>query len=602
MCGIAGILGRDPKSSHRLSAMMGTQTHRGPDASGAYLSPTALAALGHNRLSILDLSDAGRQPMSDSTGRYWIIFNGEVYNYLELRNELGSEYVFRTQTDTEVVLASYVKWGEGCLERFIGMFAFIVWDEVERRAFGARDRFGVKPLYIHESPDGCIWCASEIKALHAAGVPREEDERTWATYLASGMHDHRDGTFWRHVWRLGAGSSFRWTPEGGLRTHRWYDLAEKVSDAGIDRRPEGIVVDELLGLLEETVQLRFRADVPVGVCLSGGLDSSLLLGLIHRVQGRDSEVRTFTFHCGDPAYDEVPWVKKMLAKTRHPACFSQLTVAEVAPLAERLFTFQDEPYGGLPTLGMAKVHECARKEGTIVVLDGNGLDEAWGGYDYYRLAEQVDVSKSPVQGATSRATRPDCLSPEFLGLAEKVEATMPFGDPLRDLQYRDICSAKIPRAMRFADRVSMMFSRELREPFLDHRIMELGVRQPAHHKIRHGQGKWLVRRLAQKILPAKICTAQKRAVQTPQREWLRQRLQVWLRERVECALRRHPGWFNAGQVRSALRSFLEGEGDNSFFVWQWISAAGNPHLPNDPGAMKPASRKVRYLADARPGS
>jgi asparagine synthase (glutamine-hydrolysing) len=570
MCGISAMFGHDWNQC-QLQAMVKAQKHRGPDAEGMYKSSSGLAGLGHNRLSIIDLSTAGRQPMSDGSGRYWIVFNGEIYNYLELRAELTTDYSFRTRSDTEVLLAAWLKWGEACLDKLIGMFAFVVWDETDRQAFGARDRFGVKPLHYHEPANGGLWLASEIKALHAAGVPRRADDTTWATYLTTGMYDHGHATFWKEAHRLPPGGCFTWTVERGLAVRQWYDVANALIAKEFDLRAETEVADELLALLEESVRLRFRADVPVGICLSGGLDSSLLLGLVHRLQGADSAVNTFTFYCGDPAYDELPWVKQMLAKTKHPACFCRLDANEVPELAALIQTSQDEPYGGVPTLGMSKVHERAVAEDVTVLLDGNGLDEGWAGYEYFQRAAQVNAGHGPVQGSKDKATRPECLSPEFAALAQSVELPKPFGDSLLDLQYRDLCVAKIPRATRFADRVSMMHSRELREPFLDHRIIELGLRQPAERKIRNGQGKWLVRRLADRILPGGVREAPKRPVQTPQREWLRGPLRRWLEANVEQALRAHPDWFDESSLRSALRCYLSGAGDNSFYIWQWLS-------------------------------
>ncbi len=258
---------------------------------------------------------------------------------------------------------------------------------------------------------------------------------------------------------------------------------------------------------------------------------------------------------------------------------------EVPVLAARVQGSQDEPYGGLPTLGMAKVHERAVAEDVTVLLDGNGLDEGWAGYEYYQRAAQVDAARAPVQGSKDKATCPECLNADFATLAQPLKQSKPFGDSLRDLQYRDLRYAKIPRAMRFADRVSMMFSRELREPFLDHRIIELGLRQPAANKIRNGQGKWLVRRLAERILPDGVREAPKRPVQTPQREWLRGPLRSWLEESVEQALDVHRDWFNETSLRSALRSYLSGDGDNSFFIWQWLSIG----METDPLPRHPSS-------------
>ena len=556
----------------QLEAMNRSQSHRGPDADGMWFSPDGLAALGHRRLSIIDLSDAGRQPMADASGRYWITFNGEIYNYLELRSELEDGYVFRTRTDTEVLLAAYAKWGERCLNRLIGMFAFAIWDDREKTLFAARDRFGVKPLYLAEPQPGMLWLASEIKALHAAGVQREANPGIWATYLRDGVYEHTTETFWSHVRQVPPGGCVSWAPNGGARIRVWYDAAESVNAAGPDERDEATVSGELLELLEESVRLRFRADVPVGVCLSGGLDSSLLLGLVHRNEGADSQVKTFTFYCGDPAYDETPWVEQMLAHSRHPANFCLLSAKEIPDLALRVQSIQDEPFGGFPTLGMAKVHERARAEGVTVLLDGNGLDEGWAGYEYYARAEKVDSSTGPVQGSQSRATLPETLVPDFANLAKKFSPPKPFTSALLNLQYRDLRYAKIPRGMRFADRVSMMHSRELREPFLDHRIIELGLRQPADRKIREGQGKWLARQIAAQILPAGVREAPKRPVQTPQREWLRGPLREWATDCIEAALVGFGGaWFDPSAVRKAWAGYQQTGGDNSFFVWQWVN-------------------------------
>src|SRR5262249_19970273 len=177
---------------------------------GMYVDPGGLAALGQTRLSIIDLSAAGHQPMSDPTGRHWIVFNGEVYNYVELRRELKGQFTFRTGTDTEVLLAAYLHWGPACLDRLIGMFAFAIWDQANQTLFAARDRFGIKPLYHHSSPDGTLLLTSEIKALHSAGVPARPDPVAWATFLTYGLYDHTERTFWQRISSLRAGHYLTW--------------------------------------------------------------------------------------------------------------------------------------------------------------------------------------------------------------------------------------------------------------------------------------------------------------------------------------------------------------------------------------------------------
>ena len=561
MCGIAGIFGSDPSGMETpMEAMLAALGHRGPDGRGIHVG--GCAALGHTRLSIIDLSDDGLQPMSDPSGRWWIVFNGEIYNYLELRAELAGSWEFRTRTDTEVLLAAYVTWGPACLERLLGMFSFLIWDRRERSLFAARDRFGVKPLYLHES-SGTLRVASEIKALHASGIAARADAAAWASYLAHGLHDHSEGTFWESVRALAGGCFLTWK-DGKASVSRWYDLAGRI-DPEPDLRTDGEVREEYRALLEESVRLRFRSDVPVGINLSGGLDSSTLLGLVQQVQGKESDIQAFTFVTGDPAYDELPWVEQMLARTRHPLVVCSLSPEEVPALAESVARAEDEPFGGLPTLAYARLFERAREAGVIVLLDGQGMDEQWAGYDYYRTA--VNGSAPMIQGMQQSPVRPECLAPGLRALAW--QAPSPFPDRLRNLQYRDICFTKIPRALRFNDRISMRSSTELREPFLDHRLVELALRQPAERKIRDGQQKWMLRSLVGELLPKGVAEAPKRPLQTPQREWLRGPLREWATGQIERAL--ESGWLDAEAVRREWRAYCAGEGDNSFFVWQWIS-------------------------------
>ncbi|MEO6726311.1 MAG: asparagine synthase (glutamine-hydrolyzing) [Blastocatellia bacterium] len=565
MCGISGIFGSN-YSPARLEAMIASQHHRGPDACDSYLSPAGFAGIGHNRLSIIDLSPAGRQPMSNHDGSLQIVFNGEIYNYLELRAELG-DYPYRSQSDTEVLLAAYEKWGEACLDRLVGMFAFLLWDERSQTLFAARDRFGVKPLYYHHATDGTLRAASEIKALHASGISPFPDETTWATYLTYGFYDHSERTFWQDVRSLPPGHSMTWC-DGKLRVKCWYDLAA-LAAAGEDTRSLKEVEEEYLSLLIESVRLRFRSDVPVGINLSGGLDSSTLLGVVQAVQGSESSVRAFTFVCGDPYYDELPWVGQMLERTQHPLTVCRLTAEDVPALADSVQMSQDEPFGGLPTLAYARVFEQARAQGVIVLLDGQGMDEQWAGYDYYSPSLNEAAT---VQGAKESPIRPHCLKQDFREMAANFEPSKPFGDRLRNLQYRDARFTKIPRALRFNDRISMRSSTELREPFMDHRLFELALRQPMERKLNNGQSKWLLRRIARQLLPVNVVEAPKRPLQTPQREWLRGPLSKWVDECLEFAFCGHARyWLDEDKVRETWRQFQQGPNDNSFFVWQWIS-------------------------------
>jgi asparagine synthase (glutamine-hydrolysing) len=566
MCGISGWAGTGWKRDH-LNLMVAALSHRGPDDTGFYVNPAGTVGLGHNRLSIIDLSPAGHQPMVDSTGKIHLVFNGEIYNYLELRAEL-CDYPYQSQTDSEVLLAAYQRWGETCLDHFIGMFAFILWDESSQRLFAARDRFGIKPLFYHLKADGNLLLASEIKALHATGLDPKPDPVAWATYLAKGLYHHSERTFWTGVQSLLPGGKLTWQA-GKTTISRWYNLAEKVNET--DTRPVDVVSEEYLALLAQSVAFRFRSDVPVGINLSGGLDSSVLLSLVHQLQGPESNVKSFTFITGDPVYDETPWVQKMLAQTHHPSILCQLTADDVPALAASVQYYEDEPFGGIPTLAYARLFEYARSEGVIVLLDGNGMDEQWAGYDYYQSAVQGE-SAALVQGTKEKPVHPECLTPDFCLRADEITFPAASTDPVRNLQVRDIVFTKIPRATRFNDRISMRVSTELREPFLDHRLVELALRQPVERKIKGDTRKFLLRKLSARLAPAGVIEAPKRPLQTPQREWLRGPLAEWTGMQIETALHAYGGaWLEAKSVRAAWQEYLRGESDNSFYIWQWVS-------------------------------
>jgi len=593
MCGITGIIG-DGAGRGRLTRMISAQAHRGPDGEGIYIDPNTDAMLGHNRLSIIDLSAAGDQPMMSSDRRNVIVQNGEIYNYLELKRELEGEYTFRTRSDTEVILAAYQKWGAACLDHLIGMFAFVIWDTVEKTAFAARDRFGVKPLYYHVEADGTILFASEIKAIHAAGIPAIPNDEAWATYLGFGLYDHSEHTFWKGINSLSAGHYLR-VKDGSIQITKWYDLAERVGTE-FDERPANVVAEEYFGLMKDSVELRFRSDVPVGINLSGGLDSSSLLGLVHAIQGDDSEVNAFTFTTGDPAYDELKWVEAMLERTRHPLVVSELSSSEVPSLAASVQDHQDEPFGGIPTLAYAKLFEKAKESGVTVLLDGNGMDEQWAGYDYYAETGHGEPA-GVVQGITDRAVRPECLTPEFRKLADPIEPPAFFPDRLRNLQHRDARFTKIPRAMRFNDRISMRSSTELREPFLDHRLFEIAMRQPPERKINSGVRKKMLREIAAKYLPRTVSEAPKRPIQTPQREWLRGPLREWAESCIETALSGTQGaYLDRAKVRKEATAFFDGSFENSFFIWQWINLGLIQALPSRVERLAPWPAKGRTSA------
>jgi len=566
MCGIAGIIGRAlTEAEPQARQMARAQHHRGPDYTGYHFDCESRVALAHNRLSIIDLTDHANQPLSDHSGRFTIIFNGEIYNYIELREQLKSDFEFQSSSDTEVLLYSYIKYGSSCLERFIGMFSFAIWDNQEQTLFAARDRFGVKPFFYTLSGSEFIF-SSEIKALEHAAVPIQHSESRWASYLVYGSYGAPDETFFQNIHQLPGGQALEWR-SGKLKTWRWYKFEEEVL-AYTSNLDEKELQSEYTRLLDESIALRFRSDVPVGFNISGGLDSSTLLAMVNQQSLDQSKIVAQTFYTGNPDYDEIRWVELMLEGSKNPLNAVKTSPEEIPELAEYIQLIQDEPYGGLPTICYARLFKSARESGIIVLLDGQGMDEQWAGYDYY-----LKKSNVLVQGTKSSPTRPEVLNRDFSALAEQIKYPEPFGDRIQNLQYRDILYTKIPRALRFNDRISMAYSTELREPFLDHRLVELAFSQPVERKIRDGQQKWMLRKIATQFLNKGLVLAPKRPLQTPQREWLQSDLAPWIDKKVEAMLSSSSShWFDKSNVWKCWNSYKSSGDDNSFYIWQWLSA------------------------------
>ena len=590
MCGITGIIG-DYKEL-QLDAMLASQQHRGPDATGKYFDAN-FAALGHNRLAIIDLSPKSNQPFVDNSGRYIIVFNGEIYNYIEIKAVLQNQYDFKTESDTEVLLAAFIAYGKSCLEKLNGMFSFAIWDNQEKKLFAARDRFGVKPFYyslLHNT----FYFSSEIKALNAAGIPKEANEKVWASYFAYGSYGMPDDTFWEDIAQLPGGHFLSFSlqqcgsePFEVLTITKWYCFEDEVA-----KQPKNLTFaqakEHYVGLLKDSIKLRFRSDVPVGFNISGGLDSSVLLALVNLqkndnfnsninlrchsepveelIKDQQSLINAYTFYTNNLDYDELPWVEQMIAKTGNPLKQVLLKAEEVPHLAKKMAWQQDEPFGGIPTLAYAKIFEQARKDGVLVLLDGQGMDEQWAGYDYY-----TQDNEATIQGMQDSPYKATMLSDSFLAKAEKPIYPKPFENELLNKQYRDLFYTKIPRALRFNDRISMVYSTELREPFLDYRLVEFAFSLPLDFKIRNGQTKFMLREIASEYLAADLVFAPKRPLQTPQREWLAEDLKEWVNhcfeelEKPSCS-----NWFDAASLKKELQLYFEGNSQSSFHIWQCI--------------------------------
>lgn len=574
MCGIAGIIRNNESREKVMQKMLNAQQHRGPDAQCTWKDQNII--LGHNRLSIIDLHKTANQPMHSICGRYVIVFNGEIYNYLALTRQLSSGYTFKTQSDTEVILAAYIKWGRDMLNELNGMFAFGIWDKKEKVLFAARDRFGVKPFYYSISQNN-FYFASEIKTLWAAGIPKEKNLQVWSKYLAYGSYGLPHETFWKNIHQLPSGHYLE--IDSGTEGFRlptvqpilWYNFEERIKQTPQIKIED--LRDQYLYLLKNSISYRFISDVPVGFNISGGLDSSILLALINQAFPDNKSIEAFTFYTGHPDYDELTWVEQMISLTGNPLNRCLLKANTVPELIEKVSYYQDEPFGGFPTLAYSQIFKEARTKGVIVLLDGQGMDETWAGYDYYQTKTGFTV-----QGIKTSPVKPEILDEEFLTIAEKENYATPFETNLQNLQYRDLFYTKIPRALRFNDRVSMMHSTELREPFLDYRLVELAFAQKDNVKIQNGQNKWLLRDLIKNLLGEQIALSPKRALQTPQREWISNELNGYVAEKI-----RHFGkldFVDYKKINNIWNNYVSGNNDNSFFIWQWINLATILDTPN----------------------
>ena len=564
MCGIVGIIGADPKNAVVVENMLLTQQHRGPDSRQVWNDDSI--CLGHNRLSIIDLSTHAHQPMHSSCGTYVVVFNGEIYNYLELKQQLAAYYTFKTSSDTEVLLAAYIVWGKHLLEQLNGMFSFAIWNKKEKTLFAARDRFGVKPFYYTVFQNQ-FYFSSEIKTLFAANVPKRKNIKVWANYYSYGTYGLPDETFFEGIAQLPGGHYL----EIDLKTNRvslegtitkWYDFASRIAQIQSLSKPE--LQEAYKALLIDAIQLRFRADVPLGMNVSGGLDSSTLISLVHQNLPFHQSIEAFTFYSNNENYDELPWVNALIAKTPYPLNKVLFDYAEIPQLIQDVSHYQDEPFGGFPTLAYSLLFKSARSKGIKVILDGQGIDESLAGYDYYH-----NNSNSVIQGLQSSPVRPEAIDLDFIRFAAKEHYETPFDNALQNMQYRDLFYTKMPRALRFNDRISMMHSTELREPFLDYRLVELGFAQSQDMKLQNGQTKWLLRDLVQKQLGGSIALAPKRPLQTPQREWIANELLDYFNAKIEAFS--NLDFVQKKEVQHIWNDYKNGNQDNSFYIWQWVN-------------------------------
>ena len=547
--------------------MIDSIAHRGPDGRGTYTDRDL--NLGHVRLSIIDTSEAGSQPMTSHDGSLVLIFNGEIYNYLELRDEYG-DYPYKSRTDTEVILAAYKRDGIRCLNKFIGMFSFALWDKKSNELVCARDQLGIKPFY-YTWIDKTLAFASEIRALLAAGADRSIDHEVLFHYLSRAVYDDSESTFFRGISSLPAGHVLR-LKDGKVVIEQYWNLAEIADSLNLVTDPEQ-AREQLKHLLIDAVRLQLRSDVPIGVHLSGGLDSAAVLGLVQLVSP-DTTYHAFTGAYGDPQYDETLYALSAIDEATIEHHITRLNVEDFWDTASKVQSIQEQPFGGIATMVYWKMEQAARSQGVKVILEGQGGDELFGGYRYYSQLlnpNPTSLFRTNQDGTAFRGA--ECISAEFCSNYSRNDITASCGQQtLRSARLRDISSHKLPRVLRFNDRMSMAFGLELRVPLLDKRLVEFSFQIPDDFLIRDELGKWIFREAVNGIVPDSVRRPQKRAVVSPQREWFRGPLKNEIRERLPNLAPVRAGFLDGKAVINSFESFCNHtEIDNSFHIWQWLN-------------------------------
>jgi len=631
MCGIAGILDGAWTPAHlaALKRMADAQRHRGPDGEGfalLSLDPHGTRSLGRaelenpkseirnpkwpggfafRRLAILDLTDAAAQPMSNDDGSLWLMHNGEVYNYLELRAELEAKgHRFRSTGDTEVALKAYETWGTECFARFNGMWGMAFWDARRGELVLCRDRFGVKPLHYYFD-GGRLVFASEIKALlEVPWVPREADETAVADYLVNDTVNASERTFFKGISAVPPGHILTFRPgalsanqKSEIRNQKWWSLADHLEPPP----PEREAAEKLRALFTDAVRLRLRSDVPVGTALSGGIDSSSIV-CVARPHLTAGNQKAFSACYEGFAQDEKRYVDLVVRHTGVESHIVRPSTESLAADLSRLVWHQEEPFGGTSMYAQFKVFELARAQGVPVTLDGQGADEQLAGYDFFRPVQLAglllrgclgawwrELSAFARHRATSRLfaaamTAPGLLSQrQLLRLASRLcpdrtiawatpalrqaariagnpksEIRNPKSDRLNQRLYDFFTVDLLPSLLRYEDRSAMAHGVESRLPFMDWRLVAYVFSLPASMKIRGGETKWILRQAMRGIVPEEILGRHdKIGFATPESDWLSPRPGGFVAEAMESAIRDDCGWWDPRRLRRFWRRYQE---------------------------------------------
>lgn len=592
MCGIACIIeiGDRAPSQEALARLSESLTHRGPDDDGVLVHKNV--GMTFRRLAIIDLTDAGHQPMLSDSGRYAIIFNGEIFNYLELRTELETKgHVFRSSSDTEVLLNAYIEWKEGCLERLNGMWAFVILDRESGECFCARDRFGIKPLYFMKSGDRVV-LASEVSAILGSGLYQRQINRTTiARYLFFGDLDCSNDTFYEGINAVAPGTWMSIDRDGCIRSARYWELPKDVEEA-----PDH---EELRDLFHDAVKIRLRSDVPVGVFLSGGLDSTSILCAAADQMGREHPLSAYSFM--PPEYDETRYIKDTIKQTGANLVPLEIGSSTLWKKLERMTEYQDGPVHTPSALIGFCLCELAASRGTKVILNGQGADETLAGYGNYffsfwqsllgemrfglllsqlrkygahhdvhmvALLKQVFALFARVQlsrvrvyrwAAATRHRRRLRVHPLYsrdlvgdMPRDRKRDGARGLGEALR----RSVTTSPLPLYLRVEDRNSMAHSIEVRLPFLDYRLVSAVMRTVSTRKLDGFWNKVQLREFMRARIPESVRTRpDKMGFETPDAKWIR----AWAPE-IESLFHSRSfverGFFNVKNLSVALKDHV----------------------------------------------
>jgi len=542
MCGISGFvyLNKSKKVDLQvLKRMTNVIEHRGPDGEGYWINDEGSVGFGHRRLAIIDLSDGGKQPMHYLEGRYTITFNGEIYNYIELKKELLKQgYTFRSESDTEVLMALFDKKREKCLDDLEGMFSFSIWDKQKQEMFCARDRFGEKPFHYYLDDKKFIF-GSEIKQLWAADIAKNVDERRLKLFSTKGVIDDPEdlsSTFYKAIKKLDAAHYIVLKLNGEFKMVNYWkiDTANPIFKGTIEEAAE-----RFLELFTKSISLRLRSDVPVGSSLSGGLDSSAIVMLIDKLKGKKLIQNTFSARFKNFEKDEGKYIEEVANNcTNVNVHYTWPDQDYFNTVLDKVLYHQDEPFGSASIIAQYAVMELAKKHQVTVLLDGQGADEQLAGYlPYYSIyldqLYQTDKKKfdseltayehyhNSVQ--TYKASMATETYRMKLGRVRRklLNQTDCFKDRLNSRLINDTCVHGLKELLRYADRNSMAHSREVRLPFLSHELVEFIFSLPDEFKLNAGWTKYVLRKAMNPILPKSICwRVDKIGYEPPQNMWM----------------------------------------------------------------------------------